>query len=817
MEENLGRVLGWAGWTAQHTFEADGAGRLVMKLADYIGGEGDKPTANVGKYLKADGTYVTNKADAANFKGLQGFAGWAPILAIESHGTGKVSKVVDWVGGEGDKPTLTGYIGATGIVADIADAVVYGQKGDTGSPGISTPNMATNRMLGRTSSGTGTPEELELIGGFLEAGKAIVGYSGSGGSSQNLHRRINNPLGGALKTSSSGNTGAIQIKVPAAASTLICYIKGQITRYSSALTGSSTIDFLISFVPTNTFDGSMAVLTSDLNLNLAVRWTHDGTNKYIYIGELSGIFNNTNIVIDTFVVSGTPTTTAYANSPFEISIQPTAFIGTINKTQTECRPQFNPNQVMSDFVTGTNTPFLNTDTLNQMLGKAQAQINARLTQPQGDARYNGKSIYNAQNGVLMVTDIADNSDVMFNLELKVNGYASEIPAYALFQGYLYLSGGSTTLINCKGITVGGAGSLGNQPLYIFKYNGYLCFWLDLQSVGTFKSLSAYCYTTRNTDSTKAGADTGNRITSISNVIKPTTGVTGEVSVTPYRALMNYGLSTNLVLGDGTYQALATLPAFTATKFATPRTINGVNFDGTANITIADNTKIPTSEKGANNGVATLDASGKLTSSQVPAIAITDTFVVNNQSAMLALTAQVGDVAVRSDLSKSFILKTEPATTLANWQELLTPTGGVSTVNGRSGAITLTPADIPQDSSNRFVTDTEKAIWNGKASVLSNTTTISSTDATVVLYKDVTVTGATVGMCAFTSDPLLYNSSLGKYYRLYPRVISANTVRVYIQSFYFVAGTSDAEFYDTTFATDLQDLQSGDKTITIKVI
>src|SRR5690606_7199136 len=49
--------------------------------------------------------------------------------------------------------------------------------------------------------------------------------------------------------------------------------------------------------------------------------------------------------------------------------------------------------------------------------------------------------------------------------------------------------------------------------------------------------------------------------------------------------------------------------------------------------------IPITQKGAANGVATLDAAGKLPASQVPAVAITDTFVVATQAAMLALTAQ----------------------------------------------------------------------------------------------------------------------------------------------------------------------------------
>jgi parallel beta-helix repeat protein len=61
--------------------------------------------------------------------------------------------------------------------------------------------------------------------------------------------------------------------------------------------------------------------------------------------------------------------------------------------------------------------------------------------------------------------------------------------------------------------------------------------------------------------------------------------------------------------------------------------------------------------------------------------------------MLALTAEVGDVAVRTDLSKSFILKTAGASTLANWQELLTPTDAVLSVNGQTGTVSLTASGL----------------------------------------------------------------------------------------------------------------------------
>ena len=40
------------------------------------------------------------------------------------------------------------------------------------------------------------------------------------------------------------------------------------------------------------------------------------------------------------------------------------------------------------------------------------------------------------------------------------------------------------------------------------------------------------------------------------------------------------------------------------------------------------------------------------------------------------------------LSKTFILKGEPYSTLANWQELKTPTDKVTSVNGKTGAVNI---------------------------------------------------------------------------------------------------------------------------------
>jgi hypothetical protein len=123
-----------------------------------------------------------------------------------------------------------------------------------------------------------------------------------------------------------------------------------------------------------------------------------------------------------------------------------------------------------------------------------------------------------------------------------------------------------------------------------------------------------------------------------------------------------------------------------------------------------------SEKGATSGYASLDSGGKIPLAQLPQVAISDTFVVVSQAAMLALTAQTGDVAVRSDLNKTFILLGSDPTVLGNWQELLTPTDAVLSVAGRTGAVVLAPADIALVSTARVMG--RKAAGGGPGEELS---------------------------------------------------------------------------------------------------
>lgn len=77
---------------------------------------------------------------------------------------------------------------------------------------------------------------------------------------------------------------------------------------------------------------------------------------------------------------------------------------------------------------------------------------------------------------------------------------------------------------------------------------------------------------------------------------------------------------------------------------------------------------------APEGLATLDATGNLDLDQLPQLAISDTYVVADQAARLALDVQTGDVAIQTDNSKTYILAAEPATENTNWKELAAASG-----------------------------------------------------------------------------------------------------------------------------------------------
>ena len=106
-------------------------------------------------------------------------------------------------------------------------------------------------------------------------------------------------------------------------------------------------------------------------------------------------------------------------------------------------------------------------------------------------------------------------------------------------------------------------------------------------------------------------------------------------------------------------------------------------------------------------VPIINSDGKLDTSILPSISITDVFTADSESAMLALNVQKGDICIRTDENKTYILQNEPSSELQNWLEIMTPTDAVQSVNGKTGAVILSHEDVGAVQANTEITGSTK--------------------------------------------------------------------------------------------------------------
>ena len=145
---------------------------------------------------------------------------------------------------------------------------------------------------------------------------------------------------------------------------------------------------------------------------------------------------------------------------------------------------------------------------------------------------------------------------------------------------------------------------------------------------------------------------------------------------------------------------------------------------------------------AGTGVA-ISASNVISAS---AIALSTIQTAANETAMLALTTQEGDVVVRSDQSKTYMKNNGTAGSMADFTELSTPTDSVTSVNGATGAITGL-ADLSG------ATFTGDVVFTGDA---ANVTWDKSTDD--LIFND-----NAKGIFGTSSDGLeIYHNGTGSY-------------------------------------------------------
>lgn len=235
--------------------------------------------------------------------------------------------------------------------------------------------------------------------------------------------------------------------------------------------------------------------------------------------------------------------------------------------------------------------------------------------------------------------------------------------------------------------------------------------------------------------TDAKIDSGT-ITLGSNTITPLTAAS-TLDATKVSGTLPASTYTNTVTTATTSGSGNAVTSITATNGALTVT-KGKSFSETGHThtlsNITDAGTAASKNVGTSSGnVPVLDSNGKLSTSVLPALAISDTFVVASQSAMLALTAQVGDIAVRTDTKQTYILQKDGASTLSNWVKLETPADAVSSVNGKTGAVSLSTTDI-SEGTNLYYTAT-RATSNFNTNIAATNVSALKDGANVLMSTD----------------------------------------------------------------------------------
>ena len=244
-------------------------------------------------------------------------------------------------------------------------------------------------------------------------------------------------------------------------------------------------------------------------------------------------------------------------------------------------------------------------------------------------------------------------------------------------------------------------------------------------------------------------------------ISPTAGIAlSKLAVDPLARANHTGTQTASTVSDfDTQVRTSRLDQMAAPSAAVA--LNAQKITGLADPTNAQDAvtlNYITTQKGAANGLASLDGTGKLPTSQLPGIAVHTTFVVASQAAMLAVSgADEGDLAVRTDLNKTFILTAVPASTLGNWQELLTPTDSVTSVDGNTGAVSLTATYLAKTGGTM---SGALAMGNNKITGLGTPT--ATGDAATKDYVDAVAGSATAAAASAAAAATTYDNFDDRY-------------------------------------------------------
>lgn len=276
-------------------------------------------------------------------------------------------------------------------------------------------------------------------------------------------------------------------------------------------------------------------------------------------------------------------------------------------------------------------------------------------------------------------------------------------------------------------------------------------------------------------------DDGN-LTPVNLVVDPVTGrlkVSAVIAVGTITSLNGLSAAVQtLVVGTGgndfnissvTDVHTFNLPTASATKRGALSSADWSTFNGKQNA--LGYTPENSANKAQNNGYASLDSNGKVPTAQLPALSLTDVFTAASEAAQLALTAEEGDMVIRTDTNKSYVHNGGVAGTMADYTEITTAAETAATIgNIVSGAADATPnnTDVVATAESGVI---KKITWtNVKAFLKTYFDTLYSLVGKLVLTEapgNQSYTGITVSLTAgetLAAGDIVYFKSDGKVWK-----------------------------------------------------
>ena len=109
-------------------------------------------------------------------------------------------------------------------------------------------------------------------------------------------------------------------------------------------------------------------------------------------------------------------------------------------------------------------------------------------------------------------------------------------------------------------------------------------------------------------------------------------------------------------------------------------------------------------RGVPNGYVPLDGNGKMNPSYLQSLDLVNVYTPVDFDAMLLLSsAEPGDVSYVQDIEEAYMLVGLPSDDRLNWKELNSDVGVIS-INGLTGAVSISSDDLPEGSVNKYFTE-----------------------------------------------------------------------------------------------------------------